>query len=185
MGLQVVADSRKPSKFWSGAGHSSAAMDWGTPGWIFERLDREFAFELDAAASAENTKCPMFLSEDDDSLSQSWVAPQSYSTRDSVGSDECWSIWLNPPYGRGTGDWMRKAYEESQEGATVVCLVSACTDTKWWADWVWKAAEVRFVTGRLKFARGGETPNSAPKGSAIVIFVPWSQGPPICRLLSR
>lgn len=164
---------------------SSKAMDWETPQWLFDRLTREFAFDLDACASAENTKCPMFLSEDDDALSQSWVAPQSYTTRDAAGFDECWSIWMNPPYGRTMGDWMKKAYGESREGATVVCLVSACTDTKWWADWVWKAAEVRFVTGRLKFTKGDGATGPATKGSAIVVFTPWSQGPPSCRLLKQ
>jgi site-specific DNA-methyltransferase (adenine-specific) len=30
---------------------------------------------------------------------------------------------------------MKKAYDESQLGALVVCLVPARTDTKWWHDY--------------------------------------------------
>mgnify|MGYP002404017161 CR=1 FL=1 len=59
---------------------------------------------------------------------------------------------MNPPYGREIGKWMKKAYESSLNGATVVCLVPARTDTKWWHKYAMKG-EVRFVKGRLKFKR--------------------------------
>ena len=41
---------------------------------------------------------------------------------------------MNPPYGTGIGAWVRKAYESALLGATVVCLVPARTDTRWWQD---------------------------------------------------
>lgn len=74
---------------------------------------------------------------------------------------------MNPPYGREIGRWMRKAYESSLAGATVVCLVPARTDTAWFQDYAMKG-EVRFVRGRLKF--GGHS-NAAPFPSAVVIFI--------------
>ncbi|MEH7246485.1 DNA N-6-adenine-methyltransferase [Neobacillus niacini] len=61
----------------------------------------------------------------------------------------------------------RKAFEESSKGATVVCLIPARTDTKYWHDYVMKADEIRFVKGRLKF---GGSKNSAPFPSAVVVF---------------
>ena len=73
---------------------------------------------------------------------------------------------MNPPYGREIGKWMRKAYESSLYGATVVCLVPARTDTAWWHDYAMKG-EVEFVRGRLKF---GGSKASAPFPSAIVTF---------------
>jgi len=73
---------------------------------------------------------------------------------------------MNPPYGRVIGDWMRKAYEESRKGATVVCLVPARTDTRWWHDYAMKG-EIRFIKGRLKF--GNATVN-APFPNAVVVF---------------
>lgn len=73
---------------------------------------------------------------------------------------------MNPPYGRTIGLWMRKAYTSAQEGATVVCLVPARTDTAWWHEYAMRG-EVRFLRGRLKF--GGHK-NSAPFPSAVVVF---------------
>ena len=62
---------------------------------------------------------------------------------------------------------MKKAYEESLKGATVVCLIPARTDTKYWHDYCMKAAEIRFIKGRLKF---GDQKGSAPFPSVVVIF---------------
>jgi len=62
---------------------------------------------------------------------------------------------------------MRKAYESAKnDSATVVCLVPARTDTKWWHDYAIKG-EVRFVKGRLKF---GDATSNAPFPSAVVVF---------------
>lgn len=77
------------------------------------------------------------------------------------------------PYGRTIGQWMKKAYEESQRGALVVCLVPARTDTAWWHDYATKG-QVTFIRGRLKF--GGHV-NSAPFPSATVVFLPNSDYP--------
>ena len=74
------------------------------------------------------------------------------------------NIWMNPPYGREIGAWMKKA---SETKGLVVCLVPARTDTKWWHDYAMKAKEIRFVRGRLHF---GDSKNSAPFPSAVVIF---------------
>ena len=75
--------------------------------------------------------------------------------------------WMNPPYGRGIGKWVQKAYEESLKGTLVVCLLPSRTDTKWWHDYVMKAKEICFIKGRLKF---GGAKNSAPFPSCVVIF---------------
>ena len=64
------------------------------------------------------------------------------------------------------GKWMKKAYESSLHGATVVCLVPARTDTAWWHDYAMKG-NIEFIRGRLKF---GSSKNSAPFPSAVVVF---------------
>jgi len=51
--------------------------------------------------------------------------------------------------------------------ALVVCLIPSRTDTKYWHEFIFPNAEIRFLKGRLKF--GGHK-NSAPFPSAIVIF---------------
>lgn len=73
---------------------------------------------------------------------------------------------MNPPYGREIYFWMKKAFDASLKGETVVCLVPSRTDTKWWHDFVMRA-EIRFLRGRVKF-KGGKY--NAPFASAIVIF---------------
>lgn len=138
---------------------SSARDDWETPPDFFAALDAVFDFQLDAAASAHNAKCARYFSADADSLAQPW-APHK-------------RVWLNPPYGRAMGRWMRKAFEESRKGCVVVCLVPARTDTRWWHDWVQDKALVTFVRGRLMFRNPRN--QSAVRGraafpSAVVVY---------------
>jgi len=133
---------------------TSATDDWETPADFFSMLDTEFHFTLDVCASASNSKCPRFFSTDDNGLSQSW-------------SGVC---WMNPPYGREIGEWVRKAYEESQRGATVVCLIPARTDTAYWHDYVMRSSEVRLVRGRLHFGGKADKGHNAPFPCAVVVF---------------
>lgn len=133
--------------------HFSSATDlWATPQAFFDDCNARFGFELDVCANPENAKCAKFFSRADDGLAQNWTGV----------------CWMNPPYGREIGKWMRKAYESSLGGATVVCLVPARTDTAWWHDYAVKG-DVEFIRGRLKF---GGSANSAPFPSALVIFRP-------------
>jgi phage N-6-adenine-methyltransferase len=131
---------------------SSQTVEWATPQLLFDDLDAEFDFELDVCATPENAKCAKFFTKDDDGLAQRWEGV----------------CWMNPPYGRQIGRWVRKAFESAQQGATVVCLVPARTDTQWWHRYC-AHGEVRLLEGRLKF---GDGRNSAPFPSAIVIFRP-------------
>lgn len=135
---------------------SSITDDWYTPQEFFNQLNAEFNFTLDPCASEQNAKCAKFFSKEDDGLSKSWANER---------------VFMNPPYGRAIGDWMRKAKEEAKRGALVVCLVPARTDTKWWHECC-IFGEVRFIKGRLKF---GGSKDNAPFPSAIVIFKPFNQ----------
>lgn len=145
--------------------HSSADASWRTPPALYAELNREFGFALDAAATAENALAPEYLNEAQDALEIEWP------TRGPV--------WLNPPYGREVGRWLEKAWLESRRGLTVVVLVMACTETRWWREFVWKADEVRFIQGRVRFLdRTGQPRAAAPKGSALVVFRPHWEGPP-------
>jgi phage N-6-adenine-methyltransferase len=129
---------------------SSKTDMWSTPQEFFDRQNAIYNFELDVCATKDNAKCDRYFTEADDGLSQEWVG----------------TCWMNPPYGREIGKWMRKAYESSQSGATVVCLVPARTDTAWWHDFATNG-QIEFIRGRLKF---GGSKNSAPFPSAIVVF---------------
>ena len=136
---------------------SSASVEWPTPQGVFDELNEEFNFTLDPCATHENAKCKRHFTEEDDGLSQDW------------GQE---TVFMNPPYGREIKDWMKKAYESSLKGATVVCLVPARTDTRWFHEYAVNG-EVRAIKGRLKF---GGAQNSAPFPSVIIIFRPPSDG---------
>ncbi len=134
--------------------YSSLRSDWETPPEVFVPLDEEFHFTLDVCATAETAKCLEWYSPDTDGLSHEW---------DGV-------CWMNPPYGRKIGKWVKKAYEESLRGVTVVCLLPARTDTAWWHDYCMKASEIRFLRGRVYFWQNGARSTAAPFPSAVVVF---------------
>lgn len=132
---------------------SSATDLWATPADFFAALDFVFGFETDVCATQENAKCERFFSPEIDGLKEEWTG----------------TCWMNPPYGKTIGAWVKKAYESAKKNrATVVCLLPARVDTKWWHDYCAKG-EVTFVKGRLKF---GGSKNGAPFPSAVVVFRP-------------
>ena len=154
--LRCVPSKNIENTFWqaSGPAFSSKSDDWATPPDVFARLDAEFSFELDVCASKANAKCERFFTVFEDGLAQEWTG----------------TVWMNPPYGRGIGAWLKKAADSAEAGATVVCLIPARTDTTWWHEQVMtRASEVRFVRGRLSF---GAAKAPAPFPSAIVVYRP-------------
>jgi len=131
---------------------SSDKMNWRTPQWIFDLLDDEFHFTLDPCSDNENHKCEKFFTEENNGLSQSWDNDVAF---------------VNPPYGREIGKWVKKA---SESDGVVVMLIPARTDTKYWHDYIFNvASEIRFVKGRIKFEMGDCT-DAAPFPSAIIVF---------------
>lgn len=133
---------------------SSASDDWATPAWLFRELEHIYGpFDLDPAATKENAKAPRFYTKEEDGLS-----------RERFGR-----VWLNPPYGKKLGDWVRKAAASVHRQADrVVCLLPASTDAAWWHDVVLaEGAAVRWIRGRLAF---GEKDQRAPFASVVVVF---------------
>ena len=129
----------------------SDIAEWETPQWLFDLLNKEFKFTLDVCALPENTKCKRYYTPDDDGLEQEWKG----------------TCWMNPPYGYVIKDWMAKAKESALNGATVVCLVPARTDTNWWWDNCLKA-EIRFIKGRIQYVGGV----NAPFPNAVIVMRP-------------
>src|SRR5258708_780260 len=124
---------------------SSANLAWATPEGLYCELDQEFLFTVDVCATEDNAKCLRYFSPEQDGLQQDW------------GGERC---WMNPPYGRETIRWVQKARKEVEKGnTTVVCLLAARTDTRWWHEEVLPyARSIRFVRGRLRF--GGSQTNA-------------------------
>src|ERR1035437_139882 len=105
---------------------SSATDEWPTPQALFDELSWSFGgFDLDPCATLENAKCSRFFTKQQDGLARRWQ----------TGARPA-KVFVNPPYyGRAIGKWVKKAFEESQRGALVVCLLPARTDTAWWQDY--------------------------------------------------
>lgn len=125
---------------------------WNTPDWLFRSLDKEFGFTLDPCSDGKNAKCAKFYTTVENGLLRDW------------GRE---AVFMNPPYSE-CEEWMRKAYGAAIEGATVVCLVPARTDTEWWHRYAMKG-EVRLLRGRLTF---GQASTPAPFPSAVIVFRP-------------
>jgi len=122
-----------------------------TPEWLFKRLDDIFCFQKDVCANIDNTKCDEFFSEETDGLTKDWTG----------------CCWMNPPYGRETKKWIHKAVESAHNGCSVVVLVAARTETRWFQE-IWNHAKyITFIKGRIKFV--GEK-DVAPFPSALAVF---------------
>ena len=140
----------------------SPHAQWGTPRALFADLDREFKFDLDACAAPWNAKCSRFFTRQQDALQHEWRG----------------RVFMNPPYGRGLARWVAKAHELAQQGARIVCLLPAFTESAWWHRYVVEATDVRFLRGRLKFESSPDAPKYSPRGGvapfgcAVVVFTP-------------
>jgi phage N-6-adenine-methyltransferase len=79
---------------------SSKTDLWSTPQELFDELDAEFGFNLDACALPENAKCDVYYTPEQDGLVQRWHG----------------TVWCNPPYGREIGKWVAKAAKTAKNG---------------------------------------------------------------------
>lgn len=132
---------------------SSKKMDWETPQDFFDKLNAEFNFTLDPCANEQNAKCKKFYTIEQDGLIQNWQGE---------------TVFCNPPYGRELSKWVAKCYKESRKpNTTVVMLIPARTDTRYFHQYIYKKSEIRFLKGRLKF---GNSKNGAPFPSMVVVM---------------
>jgi site-specific DNA-methyltransferase (adenine-specific) len=140
---------------------------WQTPPEIFEPLEREFSFDLDAAADVITTKVSRFL-------------PDALGPKDWPGT----MIWLNPPYGRKLEPFVRRAADEADLGKTVVALIPFRCRAAWWHESViGRAEEVRCVRKRIKFIRPDGTRGKFT-GSCDSCIVVWRGTRGVTKLVS-
>ena len=131
---------------------SSSNDEWSTPQSIFDELDSEFHFTLDPCATDQNHKCMLYYTQNEDGLLQDWGGQR---------------VFCNPPYSQ-IATWVEKAYREGGKDKTVVVLlIPSRTDTRYFHNFIYQRAEIRFVKGRLRFS---EATVNAPFPSMIVIF---------------
>jgi site-specific DNA-methyltransferase (adenine-specific) len=135
---------------------SSNSNEWETPRKIFDILNKEFNFDLDACASDFNYKCKNYFTKENSCLDKSW---KQYK-----------SVFMNPPYGRQIKLFVEKTYKEYLNGSNVVMLIPARTDTQYFHKYIYGKAELIFIKGRLKFALDGISADSAPFPSMVCVY---------------
>lgn len=146
--------------------------DRGTPQWLFDALNKEHQFTVDAAAAPHNAKCERYWTIDDDGLSQPWTNER---------------VWCNPPYSN-LRPWIEKAWEQDFQVA-VLLLPADRTEQPWWQELVephrdrHEGFRTQFLDGRLRFTRpvehptldgtiGMETMGSPPFGCVLLRWSP-------------
>lgn len=114
--------------------------EWCTPQGLFDQLNKEFRFTLDACAQPWNAKCKKYFSPAEDGLAQSWAGE---------------TVFCCPPSGtREYRLWTEKALKESRrKGTTVVMLLPVSTDAAWFHQNILgqKGVTVRFLSKRVCF----------------------------------
>jgi hypothetical protein len=129
--------------------HQGNTDIWLTPAYFIEQLG---TFDLDPCGhwprpfeTARKTIC---LPED--GLSTEWTG----------------RVWLNPPYGKQIGHWLRKL----QEHGNGIALVFSRTDTRWFQEL--KPDLTFFISGRIKFLKHDtfQEATNAGHGSCLLAF---------------
>lgn len=139
---------------------------WQTPQALFDSLNKEFEFGVDVCASDENHLCTCYLTQEHSALTHEWTEPYYYENVREINS-----AFINPPYSQ-TKEFLTRASEQAKKhNITVVALVNANTDTKWFSEAVKTANEVRLITGRVGFVKpNGAKANGNTKGQCLIIW---------------
>ncbi|MDD4971882.1 MAG: DNA N-6-adenine-methyltransferase [Paludibacter sp.] len=77
---------------------SSETDMWSTPQATFDKYNAIHKFGLDVCATPQNAKCFNYFTEQQEGLSKDWYSGSSGM-----------ACWMNPPYGREIGAWMKKS----------------------------------------------------------------------------
>lgn len=132
---------------------TDAREEWFTPPSIIKALGK---FDLDPCAP----------------VNRPWDTAAKHLTVQDDGLNAPWEgrVWLNPPYGRKTGDWL---YRLSQHGIGTA-LIFARTETQFFHDYIWNsptAVAIFFFKGRLRFYTvDGKMGETAPAPSCLVAY---------------
>jgi phage N-6-adenine-methyltransferase len=137
-----------------------------TPAKVFDPLQAEFGFTLDAAANERNAKCGRFYDLESDGLSQLWAGER---------------VWCNPPYS-ALRAWVEKAWAEHRAGCPLIVMLLPANRTEqgWWQDLIEPfrdgrgPLETRFYRSRFNFGvpgnEGAKFNSSPPFGCVLVIW---------------
>ena len=138
----------------------STNQDWKLPKEIFDKLNNEFHFDKELATSECNSLMENHFTEKENALKHKWIGRN----------------YVNPPF-KFASKWVKKAYNESQNGGMICMVIPSKTNTIWWHRYCMKAKEIRFICGRPLFMREGYEGNhhGLPFPLSIIIFEKTNQ----------
>lgn len=137
--------------------HRGETDVWLTPPEIIEDLG---PFDLDPCAA----------------LCQPWATAARHLTTRDDGLAAPWQgmVWLNPPYGPDTWQWLARLADHTPGG---IALIFARTETRGFVDHVWnRATALRFLHGRLHFHHHDGTRAKANAGAPSVLIAYGAPG---------
>jgi len=148
---------------------------WQTPKALFHTLDQEFDFDADICASKNNNLKGTYFNEEKSALTNEWDKYSVYK-----------SAFMNPPYSQTELFLNRAAEQAKKHNITVVALVNANTDTKWFAECAKSSNEIRLISGRVGFisSTGGKS-NGNTKGQCLIIWRGKCETPCQITMVSR
>lgn len=138
-------------------------QDWRTDPLLFEVLDREFRFTLDAAADDTNHLVDRYL-----------TGPCEPLFREACGLCADWldhRAFCNPTY-EDIWPWAVKFDDAARKGATVVSLVLASTGSEWFAHASESAHEIRLLKGRPQFWHPDEDGGNNRSDAIVMVYRP-------------
>lgn len=139
-----------------------------TPRGLFDALNREFSFTLDACATIANALCPVFCTEQGHYCKGLFPQePEGASRLNNLdGLQHSWAghrVFFNPPFSELLA-WTDKAWTECGRASAMVGLVPANrTEQEWWqknvAPYVKETGfTVRWLDERTVFTMNGGQP---------------------------
>lgn len=139
----------------------SDSNEWYTPA-IYIEAARELMNGIDTDPASND-------------IANQIIQAETYYTIETNGFDKNWHgrVWLNPPYGRDTGDsnqalWSARLIEQYRAGITseAVLLINAVTDRKWFQG-LWNFP-ICFTDHRIKFYDESGEAGAPTHGNALV-----------------
>lgn len=137
--------------------------DWLTPKYIIDELSRDpfGQFDLDPCT-------PKYMP---------WDTAKNRYSIDDDGLFHKWEgrVWLNPPYGPQTGEWLGRLRQHGNG----IALIFARTETKMFFTYVWDCASaLLFFKGRVSFFYPDGS--SAPPSTAPSVLIAYGQNNSEC-----
>jgi len=130
---------------------TSGKEEWLTPPYILKALGE---FDLDPCAP----------------IVRPWPTAAKHYTIEDNGLVQPWfgRVWLNPPYGKKAGQWMRRLVDHGNG----IALIFARTETSTFFDAVWGYADAcLFMEGRIAFHHvNGQRGDMAGAPSMLIAY---------------